>query len=76
MEKIKVLMVDDHRIVLEGISSLLARFNEVDIIAKTEGAEDAIAVIEEQKPDVLITDLSNARFSWKSTHQAGKYQIP
>lgn len=51
-------MVDDHRIVLEGISSLLSKFPEVDIIAKEESAEDALKVIEEQSPDILITDLN------------------
>ncbi len=58
MKNIKVLMVDDHRIVLEGISSLLSQFPEIDILSQEESAEEAIKIIEKYNPDILLTDLS------------------
>lgn len=58
MKNIKVLMVDDHRIVLEGISSLLSQFPEIEILSKEESAEEAIKIIEQDSPDILLTDLS------------------
>lgn len=51
-------MVDDHRIVLEGISSLLSQFPEIEILSKEESAEAAIKIIEKHNPEVLLTDLS------------------
>jgi len=51
-------MVDDHRIVLEGICSLLSQYPEIDIIAREESAEDALKVISSKSPQVVITDLN------------------
>jgi DNA-binding NarL/FixJ family response regulator len=55
---IEVVLVDDHRVVVEGLKLLLASFEDVDVVgAATDGgagAELAIAL----RPDVVLMDLS------------------
>ncbi|MEQ9422989.1 MAG: response regulator transcription factor [Cyclobacteriaceae bacterium] len=58
MSKIKILLVDDHKIVLEGIASLLSQSNEVKVVGKCQNAKDALGQLDKLKPDVIITDLN------------------
>lgn len=58
MNKLKVLVVDDHPMVLEGMSNMLSRIDFVSVTGLTGGAEQAIEQIETDAPDVVITDIS------------------
>ncbi len=58
MEKIKVLLADDHTLVLEGLSLLLEKEADLLIVAKTTTAEEAISLTTELLPDVVILDVS------------------
>jgi len=56
MSKIKVLVADDHRIVAEGLRSLLEPTYE--IMAIVENGHELIAAAKELKPDVIVVDIS------------------
>ncbi|HEX2122015.1 MAG TPA: response regulator transcription factor [Thermoanaerobaculia bacterium] len=57
MSSIRVILADDHRIVLEGLAQLLSLESDIDVLLRcTDGAEALIAV-ENAQPDVLIADL-------------------
>ena len=58
MEKIKIIIADDHKIFLDGIASLLSEYDFIEIIAKCTSAEQLIEVIEENTPNLIITDIS------------------
>jgi DNA-binding NarL/FixJ family response regulator len=58
MEKIKVLIVDDHQIVRDGIGSILANENDIELIGSLASAQKALDFIKCSPPDVIIADLS------------------
>ncbi|MGE0076814.1 MAG: response regulator [Bacteroidales bacterium] len=63
MEKIKVLIVDDHQIVRDGISSILADESDIELIGSISSAQKALDFIKATPPDVLIADLSMPNMS-------------
>ena len=55
---LRVMVVDDHAIVRQGIADVLAAAAEVDIVALATGGEDALRLVGEARPDVVLMDLS------------------
>jgi DNA-binding NarL/FixJ family response regulator len=55
---IRVAIADDHRVVRVGLEQLLATFDDVELVGSADGGEAAVAQVVEQKPDVLLLDLS------------------
>ncbi len=53
----KVLVVDDHPVVLKGIRQLLASASDLDVVAETTSGEQAVAVAAEVQPDLVVLDL-------------------
>lgn len=58
MEKIKVILVDDHQIVRDGIKSLLAGAREIEIIGEASEGNQLLDLISIKCPDVLVMDIS------------------
>lgn len=54
---IKVLLVDDHDIVRAGISRLLADVDGIKVIAEASSGEEAVKIVKEQNPDVVLMDV-------------------
>jgi DNA-binding NarL/FixJ family response regulator len=52
-----ILVVDDHAIVREGISDLLARQKGLDVVGLAGTGEQAVLLTERLKPDVIVMDL-------------------
>ena len=57
MSKILVLIVDDHKILREGLRSLLNRNSDIQAIGEAENGKDAIALCKELKPNIVLMDL-------------------
>ncbi|MEI7595383.1 MAG: response regulator transcription factor [Bacteroidota bacterium] len=57
MSEIKVLVVDDHDMVLLGVKTLLSSRDDIKIVGVAKNGEDAILKIAELKPDVVILDI-------------------
>lgn len=55
--KIKVLIVDDHPVVLKGLSFFLQAQSCIELIGQAMNGEDAIAQVETLQPDVVLMDL-------------------
>jgi DNA-binding NarL/FixJ family response regulator len=58
MKKIKLMLVDDHRLMLQGLASLFAKRDNIEIVATTNGAEDAINKARALRPDVIVMDIN------------------
>ncbi len=54
---ITIILVDDHKIVRQGIRALLEAEPDFKILAEAGNGEEAVQLVEKLKPDVLITDL-------------------
>ncbi|MBA2176376.1 response regulator transcription factor [Halobacillus locisalis] len=53
----KVLLVDDHLVVLRGLRFFLSTQEDIEIIGEVENGEAAMKAVEEQKPDIVLMDL-------------------
>lgn len=60
MQKIRTLLVDDHKIVRDGIKSILDNDKEIQVVAEAENGTDAIKYLENNNGgvDVAIMDIS------------------
>lgn len=55
---IRVLLVDDHKIMREGLKSLLDQATDIDVVAQASNGAEALHKIEECCPDVVVMDLT------------------
>jgi len=53
----RVLLVDDHPIVLHGVRHLLAESAEFEVVAESTTANDGIAAAKREQPDLVVLDL-------------------
>lgn len=58
MNKRKILLVDDHLIVREGLKLIFETEEDYEVIGEAEDGEKALVLIEQLKPDVILMDLS------------------
>lgn len=58
MKKIRVLIVDDHTLVRDGIRSLLALLADVEVVGEASNGKEALEKIKELVPDVVLMDLA------------------
>jgi DNA-binding NarL/FixJ family response regulator len=56
--KARILVVDDHAIVREGLAMLINQEPDLVACAKAENAEDALDVLETEQIDLAIVDIS------------------
>ncbi len=57
MAPIRVLLVDDHRIVRQGISSLLELESDLTVVGEAASGARALELIEEKQPDIVLLDV-------------------
>jgi two-component system nitrate/nitrite response regulator NarL len=55
---IRVLLVDDHAVVREGIRHVLAGTEEFDVVGEAAGGREALVLARSLKPDVVLLDIS------------------
>jgi DNA-binding NarL/FixJ family response regulator len=61
--KIKILVVDDHPIVLEGMQTVLSSINYLDVVGLVNHPFKAMELIETDMPDIVITDINMPEIS-------------
>ncbi len=57
MSGIRVVVVDDHQIVREGLASLLGALDGIEVVGTAADGRDAIHVVTETEPDVVVMDI-------------------
>ena len=58
---IRVVVVDDHLIVREGLSALLGALDDTEVVGTAEDGRDAVHVVAETEPDVVLMDIQMPR---------------
>jgi len=55
---IRVLLVDDHAMVREGLRSVLESYDDVEIVGEASNGEDAVALVERLRPALVVMDIN------------------
>ena len=58
MQKIRVLVVDDHTIVRDGICALLALAADIEVVGEAANGSEALEMTRALKPDVVLMDIA------------------
>lgn len=58
MEKIKIVLADDHSLIREGFKSLLGKNPEFEIVGEAEDGKQLVKLISVETPDVILVDIS------------------
>jgi two-component system response regulator DegU len=56
--KVPVLVADDHGLVRDALCALLGGVEEVEVVAQARDGEEAVALAEQHKPQVVVMDVS------------------
>ncbi len=58
MSKIKILLADDHQIVLDGLNAILSSVSDFDILGEVQNGKEVVDYIAtKQKPDIVLMDI-------------------
>jgi DNA-binding NarL/FixJ family response regulator len=55
---VRILLVDDHKIMRDGLRSLLEKESDFEVVAEAEDGQAAVRVLREVKPDLVIMDVA------------------
>ena len=58
MQKIKVLVADDHTIVRDGICALLRLAGDIEVVGEAANGKEALEMVRKLMPDVVLMDIS------------------
>jgi NarL family two-component system response regulator LiaR len=58
MQKIRVLVVDDHTVVRDGICALLALAGDIEVVGEAANGSEALKMVKELTPDVVLMDIA------------------
>jgi len=69
-EKIKVMIVDDHKVVRSGLSAFLLAYDDLELVAEADNGEKAMAMCHQHQPDVILMDLVMPKMNGAQTTEA------
>ena len=55
---IKIFIADDHRILREGLRSMIEKIRNVDVVGEAGNGREAVRLASEKRPDVVIMDVN------------------
>ncbi|WP_209121577.1 response regulator transcription factor [Alkalihalobacillus sp. BA299] len=55
---IRIVIIDDHQLFREGVKRILAMEDHFDVVAEGDDGEQALALVEEHQPDVILMDIN------------------
>lgn len=58
MQKIRVLLADDHTVVRQGLRALLGAEEDIEIVAEAENGRQAVQLAGSLQPDVVVMDIA------------------
>jgi len=76
MEKIRILLADDHTLIRTGIATLLQTNRDFEVVGEAQDGEEAVEKTKQLRPDVLIIDLSMPKLSGIEATQIIKKKYP
>ena len=76
MEKIKVRIADDHRVVREGLAAILKTKEDIHVIGEAQDGMEAVEKARALLPDVILMDVSMPRMGGVEATRQVKREFP
>ena len=57
-DPLRIVVVDDHEVVRRGLEQVLANVSDMELVGAVASGEEAAALVEELRPDVMLMDIS------------------
>ncbi len=57
-DPVRVVLVEDHQIVREGLRALLDGQDDIEVVGEADNGKDGAALVEQLRPDVAVLDLN------------------
>lgn len=76
METVKILIVDDHQMFIDGIKSLLSKSEKYEIVAEALNGNAALEILASSEIDLMISDLSMPEMSGSELVKEAKCRYP
>lgn len=76
MERIKVLIADDHRVVREGLCAILKTKEDLEVVGEAQDGQEAVEKARGLLPDVILMDVSMPRMSGVEATRIIKREFP
>lgn len=76
MEKLRILLVDDHVLFRKGIASLISNRSDLTVVGEAEDGIEAVRVARETLPDIILMDVNMPRQNGLETVKILKGEMP
>ncbi|MDP2919159.1 MAG: response regulator transcription factor [Dehalococcoidia bacterium] len=76
MDRIKILLVDDHTVVRETIGQFLSREPDLEVVGEAGDGEEGVRLARKLKPDVVIIDVSMPKLNGIEATKQIKEHLP
>ena len=73
---VRVLLVDDHRVVRQGIAALLAEEPDLEVVGQADNGRQAVEMVRSLRPDVVVMDVSMPVLSGVEATEVIKRESP
>ncbi len=75
-ERIRVLLADDHALVLEGLRALLDQTPDIEVVATVQNGDELLKVLESRQVDVVVLDLEMPYHGFTALAEIRRRQLP
>ena len=76
MDKIRIVIADDHILVREGTRELLQKESDIEVVGEAGDGEETVRLVKELKPDVAIVDIAMPQLNGIEATKQIKDHVP
>ncbi len=76
MNKVRVLLVEDHTLVRAGFRALLEKLEGIQVIGEVSNGRDALKMSKEMAPEVVLMDIAMPESEWARSHEPNATGMP
>ena len=76
MGKLRVILADDHQMMLEGLRLLINSQDDMEVVGEAENGQAAVVLVQKLQPDVVVMDISMPEMNGLKATQSLKRMFP